>query len=465
MQEDETVKNNDKHQYSEDLHDNIIANNRNFAGDYRDSSLRSMNLVNCTFNGAKFNDAAVTGSKFQNCKFDDCEMDQGDFEYSDFFGCSLTSKKPICISFNNSNFIDTHMTDISFTSSTFTNAFFDDVYFSGVSINNCTLEAVSFYHCHFLDTTLTNLNFDFSEFVDPEFQNCIFPQPQILNTYGLLQYMMTTDTPIELGDHKGNKTMNSDTYINQELPRLLKEFTDLDEINIYGKVFPIINILLAYKRKDDALYYLHKAFKVAAMIEDLRMIRYYCKLISFCGLFSMAERRKLYRDICSFFHMDIMPPWKLKNYSRQIGEIQYALLKENSLPTLIFYAATNLANKYMSKVGTLMEHIFALSDKYKKSPLHDIKVEITRNSPIHLTIYFTETIENIAGLFRDLRSLSGASLSHKNSQDKLPIQHCLTDDIRHYLNIYSEQDISFQYIGCQIENWKSEYNNIFQIEG
>ena len=459
------MENKDKYQSNEELHDNIIADGRNFAGDYRDSSLRSMNLVNCTFNGAKFNDAAVTGSKFQNCKFDDCEMDQGDFEYSDFFGCSLTSKNPICISFNNSNFIDTHMTDISFTSSTFTNAFFDEVYFSGVNINNCTLEAVSFYHCHFLDTTLTNLNLDFSEFIDPDFQNCIFPQSQILNTYGLLQYMMTVKKPIDLGDHNGNKTMNSDTYINQELPRLLKEFCELDEMNIYGKLFSIINILLAYKRKEKALIYLNKAFKEAAMIDDLRMIRYYCKLISFCELFSMGERRKLYRDICSFFHMDVMPPWKLKNYSRQIGEIQYTLLKENNLPTLIFYAATNLVDECIRKVGTLMEHIFALSGKYKKSPFHDIKVEITKNSPIHLTIYFTETIENIAALFRDLRSLCSISLVQKKSQDELFVQQCITDDIRHYLNIYSEQDISFQYIGCQIENWKLEYNNVLQIEG
>lgn len=455
----------EKNQDIKDLHDNIIANGRNFQGDYTDESLRSMKLSNCTFKGAKFNDAAVTGSKFENCIFDDCEMDQGDFEYSDFFGCSLTSKHPISISFNNSNFIDTHINDISFNSSTFTNAFFDEVYFSGVTISNCTLEAVSFYHCHFLGSNLTNLNLDFSEFIDPNFQNTIFPQAQILNTFGLLQYMMSIKKPIELGDHNGKKVMDSDIYINKELPRLFKKLIQSDEMNMYGNKFPIINILLAYEKKEEALLYLRKAFQEAALIEDLRMVRYYCKLISFCELFTLGERRKLYNDINSFFHMDIMPPWKLKNYSRQMGEIRYTLLKENSLPTLIFYAATNLINEAISKVGTVMEHIFAISNKYKKSSLHDIRVEVTKNSPIHLTIYFTETIENIVALFKDLKSLSYPFLPESYSKNELSAQQYITDDIRSYISIYSEQNISFNYIGYQIENWRQEYSKTFQIEG
>lgn len=455
----------EKHKDIEKLHDNLIAHDRRFSGDYTDANLRSMKLINCTFKKAKFNDAAVTGSKFESCIFDNCEMDQGDFEYSDFFGCSLTSKHPISISFNNSNFIDTTIKDITFTSSTFTNAFFDQVCFSDVTINNCTLEAVSFHHCQFLETSLTNLNLDFSEFIDPDFQNSVYPQAQILNTFGLLQYLMSVKKSIELGDHNGKKIMDSDTYINKELPRQLKKLIELDNMNMYGKKFSLINILLAYKQKEEALLYLRKAFKEAALIEDLRMIRYYCKLISFSEQFSLGERRKLYNDICSFFHMDIMSPWKLKNYSRQMGEIRYTLLKENNLPTLIFYAATNLLNECISKVGTLMEHIFAISNKYKESDLHDIRVEITKNSPIHLTIYFTETIEKIAALFNDLKMLSGASLPETYSRTELSTQHDITNDIRHYLRIYTEQNINFKYIGFQIDNWKQEYSNFFQIEG
>ena len=189
-----------KYQDTEKLHDNIIANGRTFSGDYTNASLRSMKLVNCTFKGTKFNDAAVTGSKFDKCIFEDCEMDQGDFEYCDFFSCIFTSNLPICISFNNSNFIDTRINGITFTSSTFTNAFFDEVCFSGVTITNCTLEAVSFYHCQFPETTLTNINLDFSEFIDPDFQGCIFPQAQILKTYGLLQYMMSAKKNNKIGE-------------------------------------------------------------------------------------------------------------------------------------------------------------------------------------------------------------------------------------------------------------------------
>lgn len=459
------MENYKKHQDTEELHDSIIANNRFFYGDYTDASLRSMQLVNCTFKGTKFNDAAVTGSKFENCIFEDCEMDQSDFEYCDFFGCTLTSNFSICISLNNSNFIDTHINGITFTSSTFTNAFFDGVCFSGVTINNCTLEAVSFYHCQFPKTSLKSLNLDFSEFIDPDFQDCIFPQEQVLKTYGLLQYMMTAKKPIGLGNYVGEKIMDSDTYINQELPGLLKRYVESDKMNIYKNFFPIINILLAYKEKNEALLYLKKAFTEAALIDDLRMIRYYCKLISFCELYSLGERRKLYRNICSFFHMELMSPWRLKNYSRQMGEIKYTLLMENSLPTLIFYAATNLVNECISKAGTLMEHIFTLSEKHKKSSLHDIRIEITRNSPIHLTIYFTETIENVVALFKDLISLCRVSSPETYSINKLSVHNRITEDVNHYLELYTEQGINLEYVGYQIENWRQDYSEYLQIEG
>lgn len=459
------MKKKKKYQDTEELHDSIIANNRIFSGDYTNASLRSMKLVNCTFKGTKFNDAAVTGSKFEKCIFEDCEMDQGDFEYCDFFGCIFTSDLSICISLNNSNFIDTRINGITFTSSTFTNAFFDEVRFSGVTITNCTLEAVSFHHCQFPKTILTNINLDFSEFIDPDFQDCIFPQAQIPKTYGLLQYMMSAKKTIKLGNYAGEKTMDSDTYINQELPSLLKKFVESVKMNKYKDFFSIINILLAYKEKKEALSYLKKAFKEAALIDDLRMIRYYCKLISFCELYSLGERRKLYRDICSFFHMELMSSWKLKNYSRQMGEIRYTLLMENSLPTLIFYAATNLVNECISKVGTLMEHIFTISEKYKKSPLHDIRVEITKNSPIHLTIYFTETIENVVALFKDLKSLCSAPLPETYSINELSVQNHITDDVRHYIELYTEQGINFEYVGFQIENWRQDYSEYLQIEG
>lgn len=447
------------------LHDNIMANGREFSGNYTGEVLRSMKLVNCIFKETIFNDAAVTGSKFEKCTFDNCEMDQGDFEYSDFLGCSLSSKHSISISFNNSNFIDTKINGITFNSSTFTNAFFDDVYFSGVTINNCTLEAVTFYHCHFPNTILTNLNLDFSEFVDPDFQNSIFPQAQILNTFGLLQYMMSTKKTFELGDHNGNQTMNSDVYINEELPKILNKLIESDNMNMYGKKFAIINILLAYREKQEALCYLRKAFQEAALFDDLRMTRYYCKLISFSELFTMGERRKLYNDINSFFNMEVMSPWKLKNYSRQMGEIRYTLLKENTLPTLIFYAATNLINESIGKVGILMDHILSISKKYRKTHLRDIKIEITQNSPIHLTIYFTETIENIAAFFKDLKNLSSTFLPDSYSKNKLDLQNYINEDICRYIKIYYEQNISFKFIGVQVENWKQEYGKFFQIEG
>lgn len=447
------------------LHDNMIAQGLTFTGNYNDQILKSMKFSDCEFKGVNFCDAAVTGTKFDNCIFDDCDMDQGDFEYCDFGGGKLSSDKPVSISFNNSNFIGIIIDNIPFYSSTFTNAFFDGVTFNNVSIKNCTLEAASFYHCNFNNTSLNDLNLSFSEFVDSDFSETAFPLHQILNTFGMIQYMLKSSKPISLCDHKGNHISDSDSYVNNELPKILNQYLDMDSMNLSSKYFQLINILLAYSDKDKAVSYLRDAIREAATINDLRMIRYYCKLISFSELFTASEKRKLYRDISSNFHLGIMSPWQIKNYSRQMGEIRYTLLTENNLPTLIYYAITNLKDEVIEKSGILVKHILSLADKYKTTPAHDIKIEITKNSPLCFTIYFTETIENITGFFKDLNVVAGLLQNDDNSSNQLILQKTKRADIREYLTDCLDQDISFKYIGCHIDNWKPDYSKIFQLEG
>lgn len=455
---------------NERLGNDVIANSRNFSGDYRGQSIKRLKLTKCHFRGAKFNDAAVTGSFFFDCDFSNCDMDQGDFEYCDFYECDITSKKPISIAFNNSNFIDSQIYNLNFYSSTFSNAFFDTTSFKSVDIENCTLEGATFNHCTFDNVKLTETNIDYVEFFAPTFCNSSkIPMEQIIYTFGLLQYLMETDDSVVILGK--NKIITKKDYLEKKLPKILQSFLNADIEKETSILFPLINILLALRETEQAANYLHKALNLSASIQDFRMIKHYCKLMNLDNNYSRKQKRKLYYEICNKFQPNLMTPWQLKNHSRNMGDIKYILLIENNLPTLVFHFMTNIFNKGIKKTGIIIQDIFQISKKYQTSPDHDIRIELSRNSPIMVSIEFTEAIQNIVAFLQQLLMLTCSNAT----AEKLYLKELATDSLNQCLNVkktpkitkkcltkYVENDIELSLVEFHIENWKYEYNSQFE---
>ncbi len=396
-------------------------------------------------------------------------MDQGDFEYCDFYKCDITSKKPISIAFNNSNFINSQIYNLNFYSSTFSNTFFDETSFSSVCIENCTLEGATFYHCTFDNVKLTETNIDFVEFFAPTFCNSSkIPMAQIIYTFGLLQYLMETDDNIViLGE---NETMTKEKYLAEKLPKILQSFLNTDIEKEPSVLFPLINILLALKETEQATTYLHKALNLSAAIQDFRMIKHYCKLMNLDNNYSRKQKRKLYYEICNKFQPNLMTPWQIKNYSRNMGDIKYILLVENNLPTLVFHFVTNIFNKGIEKTGIIIQDIFQISKKYQTSPDHDIRIELSRNSPIMFSIEFTEVIQNIIAFLQELMILTCSNIT----AEKLYLKEYATDSLNQCLDEkknhetakeclakYVSNNIELSLVEFHIENWKYEYNSQF----
>ncbi len=454
----------------EPLLNDTVANSRIFSGDYRGQSIKRLKLTNCTFRGAKFSDAAVTGSSFFKCSFEQCDMDQGDFEYCDFYKCDISSEIPIAIAFDNSNFINTTIHDLEFYSSTFSNAFFDETQFKNVDISNCTLEAATFQNCSFEGMDFCQLNLDFVDFRYPSFIDCALPMSQIVYTYGLLQYFMTTDDNVCIIGK--NEKISPKEYVENVLPALLESYLIKDEEQKAKIYFPLINILLSINQKEEANIYLERALNFSASIQDFRMLKHFCKLISLSEYYSTREKKRIYQRICSCFRFNVMPPWQLKDYSRNIGDIKYILLTENNFPTLVFNIITNIFHSGMSKLAVIVSDIFKASDKYSGTSQRDIRIELSRNSPLMITIQFTETIENVFLMLRELIILTCYTVYENHLQMKedspftnymLGIETIGDTEINQKLLRYQQDKLSLMLSDFHIENWKQEYREHFSI--
>jgi len=165
-----------------------------------------------------------------------------------------------------------------------------------------------------------------------------------------------------------------------------------------------------------------------------------------------------------------MPPWQLKDYSRNIGDIKYILLTENNFPTLVFNILTNIFHSGMGKLATIVSDIFKTSDKYNGTSKRDIRIELSRNSPIMISVQFTETIENIFLMLRELVMLTCYTVheNHLLMKEETPFtSHMLgieligDSEINQKLLQYQQNQLSLTLSDFHIENWKQEYKEHF----
>lgn len=460
-----------KYGYSkEPLLNDTVANGRTFSGDYRGESIKHLKLTDCVFKNAKFNDAAVTGSSFYKCSFQQCDMDQGDFEYCDFYHCDISADIPIAIAFDNSNFIGTLIHDLEFYSSTFSNAFFDETTFKDIKISNCTLEAATFQRCSFEKIDFSQINLDFVDFRFPYFDSSILPMSQIVYTYGLLQYLMTTNDYVTLIGKR--KSITPKKYINDILPALLATYISEEKKQKNNIYFPLINILLSLNKVDEANIYLNKAMNLSASIMDFRMMKHYCRLINLSDKYSINQKKGIYQSICSLFNPSNMGPWQLKDYTRNIGDIRYTLLMENNYPTLVLNILTNILYSGVKRIGSVVEDIFHISKKYTNTEKKDIRIELSRNSPIIISVRFTESINNVIGMLNELIMLTCYTVSNNcilQKNDSPFINYVLpekTDDItltKEFLLKYKQEQLSLTLLDFYIENWKQDYNQYYKM--
>lgn len=126
----------------------------------------------------------------------------------------------------------------------------------------------------------------------------------------------------------------------------------------------------------------------------------------------------------------------------------------------------------MSKLAVIVSDIFKASDKYSGTSQRDIRIELSRNSPLMITIQFTETIENVFLMLRELIILTCYTVYENHLQMKedspftnymLGIETIGDTEINQKLLRYQQDKLSLMLSDFHIENWKQEYREHFSI--
>lgn len=389
----------------------------------KDLSGKSINhtiLRHTKIEHTNFDQASITGSIFEGCHFEHCSMDQTDFEYCEFTGGLFTGEKPIISSFNNSNFVGVTFDHSVFESSTLTGTYFEDCFFNGVTIKYTTMENANFKNCTFQDMNLRNLNMDYVELEKPVMRHVILPISQIAHMFGALQYCLETTDEVFVSQGVG-QSISAQKFAVEILPVLKQHFIEAEEW------FPLCNICLALGEIEEAIPYLKRGLTEVVSRHDYRMIKFYCRLISYSKSFSAHSLQGFYHLICRLNQGDNQVK-ELRNFVRNIGEIKELLFK-NTRPTLHISFITNLTSVDTEKLGVLINKLFSIAKLKKSSAENDVEFLLTENSPIIIEAQIcgeTESLQQVLATFVVLSNLN-------NNQELVLMDHLykIKEELRH----------------------------------
>lgn len=393
--------------------------------DLSDKSMNHTILRHIKINRTNFDQASITGSIFDGCHFEDCSMDQSDFEYCEFTGGSFKSKKPIISSFNNSNFIGVTFNSIVFKTCTLTGTYFEDCLFDEVKIEYTTMENAHFKNCTFQNMDLRTLNMDFIELENPTMRHTVLPVSQIPYMFGALQYCLSTDDDVFISCGNG-KSISSQDFAKISLPVLKTHFEELKEW------FPLCNIYLALGQVEIAIPFLRQGLTEVVSRYDYRMIKFYCKLISYSKSFSTHTLHSFYRLICRLNQGNERNK-ETRNFVRNIGEIKELLFSSNK-PTLNISFITNITSMEPEKIGLVLSKLFSIAKIKCGISENTVEFVLTENSPILIESQISgnqKNLQQILAVFTILANLI-------SEEDQIPITQ-IPQDILHDIYIFREE--------------------------
>lgn len=448
-----------KYGYDRKNKDYHIENDTICEESYKDETLNHSILSNCKIRHVNFDNASATGSIFRTCKFLNCYIMQTDFEFCSFNNCYFKSTSKTIASFNNTNFINTVFENMNFEFCTFTGALFENCIFKSVRIANSTLENAVFKNCIFQNMNLGDLNMDFVEIEQPVMNNVKLPFSQISYMFGCLQYIFSTHDNILVTSQNGN-VISVEEYKEHAIP-LLIEFWESNKNKETEFFFPLANVYIAKSDYNNAVINLRDGLKNAVIEHDFRLIKFYCKLISKSGLFNSSALYNFYNIIKRFgtTNGNISLP-EMKNFIRNIGEIENSLFSSCNNGKLFLRFRSNLSTDNTEKLGIIIGKIFSFSKMKHTIHPNTIEMSLTENSPLMISLQITGDAENLVTLlnaFFIITKLSQDQAFSLNFQSSYIVKNeqqltTTIEDATTILNICNEYKVELFLIEYFIEN-------------
>lgn len=363
-----------------------VTTNSNLQENFENQNQHRSYYLESNFNNCNLNGTGFTDSIFKDTTFNNCLMNHSNFESSYFFNCYFQNNQPyVSMSFGKSSIYNTtfhqilfdrcRMSDVLFNNSTIEGCNFDNTSFEGTAFNNTVIDGVSF----------KNLNLECTQFNNVHINNTALPFPTIPYIINGIRYLKNTSDNVFIKSAKKGK-ITKEEYL--DLLPYLKTF--YEKTNDY---FPLSNIYIAEYNVEKAFETIKDGMYKAIFLNNYKLLKNYCILVSSCDLFNIHQKKSLGKLISQEFNNRLMDNFNFySNMVSHFTELNNILLSNNS-SSLIVYFTTNIKNNNYSvlsqfyKTVDLLISIVGIESNYSVNFTYNSNAEIiTTINSIHPSV-------------------------------------------------------------------------------
>ena len=349
------------------------ANGAILSKDYSLGRISHNYFSNCTFDSASLQQVAGAGSIFKDVSFLCTNLQGALFQHSTFEHCNFRECQLASSNLSESYFMNTSWIDCVSESFNMGGSYFKQCKFFHTRPGN--LAEAYLDDVFFEDVRITNMNMEFATFDKVHAQNVVLPFSQMSYVFNGLSYLFETSDEVRISSHINDAhSISVSEYI-----EVLK---DMEIFFSYKKeYFPLANILLAFKRYNEALDAILLGITQATLQRDFRMCKYYCKLLTDNGKFDRHTLSEFYQRLCSASQIHSLSEAQHYQYMLHIPEIRSMLLENpEGYPHVTLTLYTEISDPESYQVSVLLASL----DEFihlKGSRLVNPSITISHNSP------------------------------------------------------------------------------------
>lgn len=403
-------------------------------GNYETKNLRQSFFKQCEFENVNYYDAGLAGSLFVESIFMESNFTNTNFQSCDFRTCDFNGIKT---GLNYTRFSKSIFSDTTFNDCIFNGVLMNDTIFDNCTFTNCEWIPVSIENAVFKNTTLDNLifksmNFEFSTFDGIVLNNVKLPFPTIPYIFNGLNYLVKTTDNVRITSAKYKDGITVEQYL-ENLDKLRKFYT------YTHNYFPLTNILICKNMHDEAFASTLNGINLSIELRRFRMLKNYCKQLSYINNITMHDRQSLYRYILDKISKVDLMDFEYSNLKNYLPEVRQILLDDFREQKLEISLSSNIETDDAKKIPILINIIDdILKDKCEYS------IEMRHNSPWDFFVQvFTDPnnisliLNAITLVFTAVQTKIALNQIQKESKDK-SIKH---DEIEKYRTVLIENNI------------------------
>ena len=361
----------------------VIYNNehKRICQDFKYISMKQSIFKNVNFHGCNFENVACTGSSFENVIFVDTALIGNSFANCDFLRVTIDGKDKVfeANNFSQSSFESCNLTNVKLFRSGTLNALFHNCHITETQFKGSTIEGTKFTKCNFSKCDFGHVNIDYTMFVGNRYDGVSFPFYQLAYVIGMAD--MLEDSHANIFAIVGEKKVNLKEY-KQQLDNLKLFYLDKSEL------FPVCNISLAQRNREDAKKYLLQGVENAISSCNFRLISNLCRLASYHGIVDETIRYKVNKAMDDFIQSDKVPETQLNYYLTYIGKIQ-TMLKDGASKTVTvnYKITTNTFKKNIADVEYINQLISELNNDIAQiRSIVGYNIAVSNYSPFEITV-------------------------------------------------------------------------------